>query len=93
MHAFKRRHYKWLRHFPRRKHLKGGWLHRVLGEKLFAAELWKPSRQTVAGSVAAATAYGLVTLLSEEAVHLRDARRRPPSPLGEKPTAAECDGA
>jgi len=52
MHAFKRRHYKWLRHIPRRKHLKGGWLHRVLGEKLFASELWKPSRQTTAGGLA-----------------------------------------
>jgi len=52
MHAFKRRHYKWLRHIPRRKHLKGGRLHRLLGEKLFAAELWKPSRETVAGGLA-----------------------------------------
>lgn len=52
MHAFKRRHYKWLRHIPRRKHLKGGRLHRLLGEKLFAAELWKPSRQTIAGGLA-----------------------------------------
>jgi uncharacterized protein (DUF2062 family) len=52
MHTFARRHYKWLRHFPRRKHLKGGRLHRLLGEKLFAAELWKPSRQTIAGGLA-----------------------------------------
>ena len=52
MHAFKRRYYKWLRYLPRRKHLKGGWLHRRLGEKLFAAELWKPTRQTIAGGLA-----------------------------------------
>jgi len=52
MHAFTRRHYRWLRHIPRRKHLKGGWLHRVLGEKLFASDLWKPSRQTMAGGLA-----------------------------------------
>ncbi len=52
MHALKRRYYKWLRHIPRRKHLKGGHLHRLLGEKLFAKELWKPSRKTVAGGLA-----------------------------------------
>ncbi len=51
MHAFKRRYYRWLRFLPRRKHLKGGWLHRMLGERLFAAALWKPSRQSVAGGL------------------------------------------
>lgn len=52
MNAFTRRYYKWLRHIPRRKHFKGGWLHRVLGEKLFAHELWKPTRKTFAGGLA-----------------------------------------
>lgn len=52
MHAFKRRHYKWLRHIPRRKHLKGGRLHRLLGDNLFAAELWKPSRHTISCGLA-----------------------------------------
>lgn len=52
MHAFKRRHYKWLRHLPRRKHLKGGRLHRLLGERLFAPHLWVPSRRTIAGGLA-----------------------------------------
>jgi hypothetical protein len=52
MHAFRRRHYRWLRHMPRRKHLKGGRLHRLLGDGLFGADLWKPSRRTVAGGLA-----------------------------------------
>ncbi len=52
IHAFKRRYYKWLRHIPRRKHLKGGRLHRLLGERLFSAALWKPSRHTIAGGLA-----------------------------------------
>ncbi len=50
--AFSRRHYRWLRHIPRRKHLKGGRLHRLLGEKLFAPEFWKPSRRSIAGGLA-----------------------------------------
>lgn len=52
MHGFRRRHYWWLRHIPRRKQLEGGRLHRLLGEKLFAPELWKPSRVTIAGGLA-----------------------------------------
>lgn len=52
MHAFKRRHYQWLRHIPRRRHLKGSKLHQLLGERLFATELWKPSRPTIAGGLA-----------------------------------------
>ncbi len=52
MHAFRRRHYRWLKHLPRRKNLKGGRLHRLLGDKLFARELWKPSRETIARGLA-----------------------------------------
>lgn len=52
MHAFRRRHYRWLKHLPRRKNLKGGRLHRLLGDKLFARELWKPSRDTIARGLA-----------------------------------------
>ncbi len=48
MTSFRRRHYRWLRYFPRKKHLKGGWIHRVLGERIFLRELWRPSRETVA---------------------------------------------
>jgi uncharacterized protein (DUF2062 family) len=59
MHAFRRRHYRWLKHLPRRKHLKGGRLHRILGDKLFAPELWKPSRDTIAGGLALGVFIGL----------------------------------
>ena len=59
MHAFRRRHYRWLKHLPRRKHLKGGRLHRMLGDKLFAPELWKPSRETIAGGLALGIFIGL----------------------------------
>jgi len=38
--------------FPRRKHLRDTWIHRVLGERLFAHELWKPERRAVAGGLA-----------------------------------------
>jgi hypothetical protein len=52
MRAFHRRHYRWLRHVPRRKHLRGGWLHRLLGAELFAPALWKPARRPIAGGLA-----------------------------------------
>jgi uncharacterized protein (DUF2062 family) len=37
-----------MRYIPRKKHLKGSWIHRVLGERIFLRELWRPSRETVA---------------------------------------------
>lgn len=37
---------------PRRRHLKGGWLHRLLGERLFAPELWRFSKHEVAAGLA-----------------------------------------
>lgn len=37
---------------PRRRHLHGGWLHRILGERLFDPELWKPTRRGLAGGLA-----------------------------------------
>jgi len=50
-----RRYYHWFRYFPRRKHLKGGWLHRVLGEGLFHHELWVPTRHGTAVGLAVGT--------------------------------------
>ncbi len=47
MSSFRRRYYRWLRYIPRKKHLKGSWVHRVLGERIFLRELWRPSRETV----------------------------------------------
>ena len=52
MHAFKRLGHKLFRYIPRCRHLHGGWLPRLLGERLFPRELWKPSRKTCAGGLA-----------------------------------------
>lgn len=45
-----RRYY--LRQFPRKKTLHGGWLHRLLGNRLFDPGLWLPTRDKVAWGVA-----------------------------------------
>jgi hypothetical protein len=63
MHHFYRRHYRWARHLPRRKHLKGGWIHRVLGDRLFAPELWRPCPQTVARGLALGVFIGMTPTL------------------------------
>ncbi len=34
----------YLRHLPRIKHMRGTWLHRKLGDRLFAREMWHPER-------------------------------------------------
>jgi uncharacterized protein (DUF2062 family) len=38
----------WLKKFPRPRHMRGTWLHRVLGDRLLTPGLWKPTRRTVA---------------------------------------------
>ena len=57
--SFRRRYYHWLRYIPRKKHLKGSWIHRVLGERIFLRELWRPSRETVALGLALGLFIGL----------------------------------
>ncbi|RYD83923.1 MAG: DUF2062 domain-containing protein [Verrucomicrobiaceae bacterium] len=52
MRRFHRKNYRWLRYIPRRKHLRNGWLHRILGDRLFAPELWLPNRRGIAGGLA-----------------------------------------
>ncbi len=37
----------WLKKFPRQRHVRGTWLHRVLGDRLFSPDLWKPNRHSV----------------------------------------------
>ncbi len=39
---------KWLRHFPRIKHLRGSWLHRRTGDRLLDPILWQPEREPMA---------------------------------------------
>ncbi len=40
------RSHRWLtRWLPRRRHLRGSWLHRMLGDRLFHHDLWRPSQR------------------------------------------------
>ena len=43
---------RYLRHLPRIKHLRGSWLHRKLGERFFAHEMWQPDRPRFAAGCA-----------------------------------------
>ena len=38
----------WLKKVPRQRHVRGTWLHRLLGDRLFTPELWRPTREGVA---------------------------------------------
>jgi uncharacterized protein (DUF2062 family) len=68
MYRFYRRHHTWVRHIPRKKHLTGGRLHRLLGEKLFAHDLWIPSRRGIAGGVALGLFIGLTPTMGVQLV-------------------------
>jgi uncharacterized protein len=45
---------------PRRRKLKGGFLHRLLGDRLFDHRLWKPERGPFAGGLGVGLAVGLL---------------------------------
>lgn len=45
-------HRRMLRLVPKKRHLKGGWLHRMLGERLFHSDLWALTPQGAAGGMA-----------------------------------------
>jgi uncharacterized protein len=49
-----------LRNLPRKKRILGTWLHRILGDGLFDARLWKPSQETVARGMVVGTFMGLM---------------------------------
>jgi uncharacterized protein (DUF2062 family) len=49
-----------MRQVPRRKHLAGGRLHRLFGDRLFDARLWRPTRETFAGGFALGLIVGLL---------------------------------
>ena len=68
MHAFRRRHYRWLKYLPRRKHLKGGRLHRLVGDRLFAPELWAPTRETTAKGLALGIFIGLTPTMGAQII-------------------------
>ena len=50
----------YLRHMPRVKHIRGTWLHRRLGERLFDPHLWHPTRQRFAAGVAVGSFFALM---------------------------------
>lgn len=51
---------KYLRHMPRIKNIRGTWLHRRLGDRLFRAELWQPTRQRFAAGLAVGAFFALM---------------------------------
>ncbi|MDX2079851.1 MAG: DUF2062 domain-containing protein [Terrimicrobiaceae bacterium] len=50
----------YLRHLPRAKHIRGTWLHRRLGDRLLAPELWQPSRRRFAAGAAVGAFFALL---------------------------------
>jgi uncharacterized protein (DUF2062 family) len=51
---------KYLRHLPRRKHIKGTMVHRLFGDRLFDSELWHPTRQRFASGIALGAFFALM---------------------------------
>lgn len=51
---------RYLRHMPRIKNIRGTWLHRRLGDRLFASELWQPSRRRLAAGLAVGAFFALM---------------------------------
>lgn len=51
---------RFLRHLPRAKNIRGTWLHRRLGDRLFAPELWQPTRQRFAAGAAVGSFFALM---------------------------------
>lgn len=51
---------RYLRHMPRAKHIRGTWLHRRLGDRLFAGELWHPTRQRFAAGIAVGAFFAMI---------------------------------
>ena len=50
----------YLRHLPRRKHIKGTMVHRLFGDRLFDSELWHPTRQRFASGIALGAFFALM---------------------------------
>ncbi len=51
-----------IRRMPRIKHLRGGWLHRKFGDRLFLDELWQPRRERLAAGVAIGIFVGMLPM-------------------------------
>jgi uncharacterized protein (DUF2062 family) len=60
MHWRRSRFGKYLRHMPRIKTIRGTWLHRRLGDRLFSPELWHPTRQRFAAGLAVGAFFAMM---------------------------------
>ena len=43
---------RWIKKVPRQRHVRGTWLHRLMGDRIFAPGLWRPGGNKVAAGVA-----------------------------------------
>lgn len=53
---------RWIKKVPRQRHVRGSWLHRLLGDRLFAPGLWRPSANRVAAGVATGLFWGMMPI-------------------------------
>jgi len=51
---------RYLRHLPRAKHIRGTWIHRFFGDRLFSPELWHPTRERFAAGMAVGAFFALM---------------------------------
>jgi len=51
-----------LRRFPRIKHMRGTWLHRTCGDKLFGPEVWQWDRHRLAAGAAVGAFFAMIPL-------------------------------
>ena len=52
----------YLRHLPRIKQMRGTWLHRKLGDRLFSREMWQPERARFAAGCAIGVFFSMMPL-------------------------------
>ena len=60
MHWRRSRIGRYLRHLPRAKHIRGTWIHRFFGDRLFSPELWHPTRERFAAGMAVGAFFALM---------------------------------
>ena len=51
---------KYLRHLPRAKHVRGTFVHRFFGDRLFESELWHPTRTRFAAGMAVGAFFSMM---------------------------------
>jgi uncharacterized protein (DUF2062 family) len=51
---------KYLRHIPRPKHIRGTWVHRIFGDRMFESELWHPTRTRFAAGMAVGAFFSMM---------------------------------